>query len=137
MASVGTWLAMCRSEHLVPLEALASQLEQDPDITPGIDGDLLVLTVQDPLTGRTATINIGISRAPHVVLEAQELAELQVPGVPPGALAACSARYEILYDLEASDELTNPLLLLGQLLGQLSGAIVFDAFNGTFPFDEP
>lgn len=137
MGSTGTWLAMCQSERLVPLEVLAAQLERAPDTTATIDGEVLVLTVQDALTGRSATIDLWISRAPHVALEAQEIAELAASSASPEAIAACDARYEILYDLAASDELMNPLLQLGQLLSDRAGAVVFDTFGGTFPLDVP
>ena len=136
MGSSGTWLAMCDTERMLSIEQLATHVEVMKNTTVAVDGEVLVLTVDDELTGRTAEIIVGASTEPHVALESEEIAESFAEGHPRQAeIAAAKARYEITWDLRAYDELGNPLLILGESLGRLTGAIIFDAYAGSFPFD--
>jgi hypothetical protein len=72
-------------------------------------------------------LGIGCSVAPHVVLEARDLAERL--GQP--ALAACDRRFEILIeDLDATLDEINTLIQVQGVLEELSGGFVFNSWNG-------
>lgn len=139
----GFWFAYGRRERLAPLERLTSGLANDHSLSWRSEApDLLVVTVHDSLTSNVADVVIGINSAPHVALEARELADAYRaglipldPGVPPpdeGALAQADARIEMSWDLRFSDETYNTMAVIAGLLAETSGAVVYDVTNRRF-----
>ncbi len=70
---------------------------------------------------------LGLSDEPHVVLEAQEVAEMH--DAP--TLASCARRFEVGFDdLEAVLDETNTLFEVGAQLQDLTGGYLHYAWNG-------
>ncbi|MCA9606031.1 MAG: hypothetical protein KC619_10575 [Myxococcales bacterium] len=86
------------------------------------DGDVLVVR-----SDNGAELLIGESDAPHVKIEAEEIAEWK--GVP--EIAACTRRFEVhVPDLEASLDDYNSLFETQMILGQLSAGWILLSWNG-------
>ena len=133
---VGTWFAYCVRERLIPLDELKRRLSSDPELSfNGARPDLLVCTVHDPRTGHFADVTVGIDTGRHVVSEAEELADKDIPidfGVPPpdlDALRHYEARYELFWDLRYSLETYNAMMFMVEILSEACDAIVYDMTN--------
>jgi hypothetical protein len=124
---------------MISLDEIGRRISTDPDVTATrVEGDWLTVHMHDGRTGNDAAVWIGIDAESHVILEAQELVELDIgvdPGVPPpdlGQLARCDARYEMIWELQFSDETYNVMMVLVDILQEATGAIVYDATNDRF-----
>jgi hypothetical protein len=126
MSSTGTWFVLVDPSRALSLAQLAARIADLPDTTLRSYDDALVLDVHDDLTGNDADLTVGYSRAPHVVIEAAELADdHERPD-----LARLEARYELLYDLRASDEVYNTLVRVAGALESACGGVIVDATSG-------
>ena len=112
--TAGTWFVLCDRARAIPVAELATQLADLYRATVRLDGDALAITAHDELTGRDADVTVGLSTAPHVKIESAEI------GV------GADARYELVFDLRATDELLNTLLAVAHRIAKLTDGVVYD-----------
>ncbi|MBX3154850.1 MAG: hypothetical protein KF773_02535 [Deltaproteobacteria bacterium] len=134
----GVWLAMFHRERLPSLDDVAREFRTLKNIdVVKTDQQTLVATVHDALTGNAADITVGLNLESHVVLESDEFASEHAGERPDrDDIARMDARFELVWDLEYSDETYNPLLFMAEILHKMCGAVTFDTLTGQFIFDE-
>ena len=123
----GTWFVFCSPERAIPVRELAAYMATFPGTTIREDEVAFVANVHDR-NGRDADIVVGFSTDPDVAIEAAEIGERH--NRP--EIAACKARYELVYDLQFSDELSNPLAWATGMLEERCGGIIYDVAADRF-----
>lgn len=133
MNRVGTWFALCPAGRVVEIGELASRLGFLPQERPRVVHGQLHVEIDDELTGGTGELIVSLSRAPHVLQEAAEFAELYGATRPDREqIATCAARYELTWDVAHSQEVYETLLLVTGKLAKLCGAVIFNSDQRTF-----
>lgn len=75
-----------------------------------------------------ADVDVALSTASHVIVEAQEIAERH--GRP--ELATLAGRYELLFDIAKSDLVYNTLARISGELETVCGGVIYAANDGRF-----
>jgi hypothetical protein len=128
----GVWFAMCSATRAIEVAALVDKLGLLEDEKPRVDGDTLIIDVDNDLDG-PGTLTIFLSKAPHVVIEARELVERKGADRADRAdIAKLDARYELSFALRQADAIYNTLIDVAARLKSLCGGVVYNQVNGAF-----
>jgi hypothetical protein len=128
----GTWFAMVSSKRAIEIPALAKQLKFIEGESAKVDGNDLVVTVDDDLSGK-GSFTIHLSKAKSVLTEARELAERKGEGRADRAeIAKLDARYELSWARKDSDAVYDTLLTVASKLKKLTGAVIYNQVDAEF-----
>ncbi|MEO0605026.1 MAG: hypothetical protein AAF211_26585 [Myxococcota bacterium] len=125
---VGTWLAIVPPGRAVPLEGFAARTDYLDGTTARMQGEHLVLDIDDPISGRRTRVVVSL---------VEEDGEPVVEGLPPEIDAApwrgARQQYTIVWELEYTDEAYNTVLIFAESLVAECGALVVDSATRNRP----
>ncbi len=124
--TTGTWFVLCDPSRAITLSDLADRLKRLKNSTPRYENGTLVVVAHDP--NGDADVDVALSTASHVIVEAQEIAERH--GRP--ELATLAGRYELLFDIAKSDLVYNTLARISGELETVCGGVIYAANDGRF-----
>lgn len=128
----GNWFAMCSSERAIEIPALVDKLTFGSQETPRVDGDELIVDVENEVDG-PGTLTIVLATEPHVVVEARELADRKGADRPDRAeIAKLDARYELSFPMDQASSVYDTVLDIAASLKKLCGGVVYNQVNGEF-----
>lgn len=130
--TAGVWFVLCDRRRALAMADVRPRLVRIPCVAVAPAGGDAVVTVLPPQSSRPADITVGLSTAPHVVLESAEIARSAAERPDRAAIAAADARYELVWDPHDTEDVFEIVCEIANILASATGGAVYDTAADRF-----
>jgi hypothetical protein len=121
-----TWFVLIPAARAIEIDVLATTLGFIAHEKPRVDGGLLIVEVEDDLTGVTGELHVHLAQNKHVIVEARELGDR----FGRDDLAGLDTRYELSWSRKHAHAVYDTVLTVAAALKRRCGGVVYNQQSG-------